>query len=68
MMFWVMTAVDLLDRPFLLGPGHGRRGPPLGPGMVRRGFPGNRLSGLAYAFWYDALRVLPSSRREPYCT
>lgn len=63
MMFWVMTMGWLLSTVlFLAGPG-----PADVLGLSARGwtavaFLGVACSGLAYVFWYDALRALPASQ------
>jgi drug/metabolite transporter (DMT)-like permease len=63
MMFWVMTAGWLFSTlPFLLGPGPADAAHLSARGWSAVAFLGIACSGLAYAFWYDALRVLPSSQ------
>lgn len=64
MMFWVMTAGWLLISAlfFLAGPGPADIGCLTVRGWAAVAFLGVCCSGLAYAFWYDALRELPSSQ------
>jgi drug/metabolite transporter (DMT)-like permease len=63
MMFWVMTVGWLLTTiPFLAGPGPvdiSRLSP---AGWSAMAFLGVACSGIAYVFWYDALRVLPAGQ------
>ncbi len=62
MLFWVMTAGWLLTSiQFLLGPGPGDVARLSARGWVAVIFLGVFCSGLAYVFWYDALRVMSSS-------
>lgn len=63
MLFWVMTAGWLLTSiQFLAGPGPGDVARLSVRGWVSVVFLGVLCSGLAYVFWYDALRLLPSSQ------
>jgi drug/metabolite transporter (DMT)-like permease len=54
---WVMTAV-----PWVLSGGLGRVGQLAPSGWTAIVFLGVLCSGLAYVFWYDALRVLPTAK------
>jgi drug/metabolite transporter (DMT)-like permease len=64
MMFWVMTAGWLLTTAlfFLLGPGPADVTHLSARGWSAVAFLGVACSGLAYVFWYDALRALSSSQ------
>jgi len=64
MMFWVMTTGWLLTSALFLltGPGPADIGRLTGRGWAAVAFLGVCCSGLAYAFWFDALRELPSSQ------
>ncbi|HEX9943245.1 MAG TPA: DMT family transporter [Thermoanaerobaculia bacterium] len=63
MMFWVMATGWLLTTIlFLTGPGFGDVVGLSARGWSAVAFLGIACSGLAYVFWYDALRVLPASQ------
>lgn len=63
MMFWVMTFGWLLASVlFLAGPGIADASRLSARGWMAVAFLGILCSGLAYVFWYDALRRLPSSQ------
>lgn len=63
MMFWVMTMGWLLSTVlFLAGPGLTDVLSLSARGWTAVAFLGIACSGLAYVFWYDALRVLPASQ------
>ena len=63
MMFWVMAAGWLLTTVlFLLGPGAADVTDLSLRGWTAVAFLGVACSGLAYVFWYDALRELPASQ------
>jgi drug/metabolite transporter (DMT)-like permease len=63
MMFWVMTMGWVLTTVlFVLGPGTADVAHLTARGWGAVAFLGIACSGLAYAFWYDALKVLPASQ------
>jgi drug/metabolite transporter (DMT)-like permease len=63
MMFWVMLTGWLLTTAlFLLGPGPADVARLSARGWGAVAFLGIACSGLAYAFWYDALSALPASQ------
>jgi drug/metabolite transporter (DMT)-like permease len=63
MMFWVMVAGWLFTTVlFLLGPGPADAVHLSARGWSAVAFLGIACSGLAYVFWYDALRELPASQ------
>ena len=63
MMFWVMTMGWLLSTLlFLAGPGPADVLHLSARGWTAVAFLGIACSGLAYVFWYDALRALPASQ------
>ena len=63
MMFWVMTLGWLLTTvPLLLGPGPADALRLSRGGWIAVTFLGVACSGIAYVFWYDALRVLPAGQ------
>ncbi len=63
MMFWVMAAGWLLTTVlFLIGPGPADVAHLSARGWTAVAFLGIACSGLAYVFWYDALRELPASQ------
>jgi drug/metabolite transporter (DMT)-like permease len=63
MMFWVMATGWLLTTIlFLLGPGPADVARLTVRGWTAAVFLGIACSGLAYVFWYDALRELPASQ------
>lgn len=67
MMFWVMAAGWLLTTVLLLtGPGPADVTHLSARGWTAVAFLGIACSGLAYVFWYDALRELPASQVGAY--
>jgi drug/metabolite transporter (DMT)-like permease len=67
MMFWVMLTGWLLATAlFLAGPGPADVARLSPRGWMAVAFLGIACSGLAYAFWYDALRALPASQVGAY--
>lgn len=63
MMFWVMATGWLLTTAlFLTGPGPADVGHLSARGWTAVAFLGIACSGLAYVFWYEALRELPASQ------
>jgi drug/metabolite transporter (DMT)-like permease len=63
MMFWVMTIGWLLTAiQLFLGPGPADALRLSTAGWVAVAFLGVACSGIAYVFWYDALRVLPAGQ------
>lgn len=63
MMFWVMTIGWLLTAiQLFLGPGPADALRLSGTGWAAVAFLGVACSGIAYVFWYDALRVLPAGQ------
>jgi drug/metabolite transporter (DMT)-like permease len=63
MMFWVMATGWLLTTVlFLLGPGPADVAGLSARGWIAVAFLGIACSGLAYVFWYDALREVPASQ------
>ncbi|HEX6904701.1 MAG TPA: DMT family transporter [Thermoanaerobaculia bacterium] len=63
MMFWVMTIGWLLTAiQLFLGPGPMDALRLSGTGWAAVAFLGIACSGIAYVFWYDALRVLPAGQ------
>ncbi|MFL6195172.1 MAG: DMT family transporter [Thermoanaerobaculia bacterium] len=67
MMLWVMLTGWLLTTVlFLAGPGPADVARLTPRGWAAVAFLGIACSGLAYAFWYDALRALPASQVGAY--
>jgi drug/metabolite transporter (DMT)-like permease len=67
MMFWVMATGWLLTTVlFLIGPGPADVARLTARGWTAVAFLGIACSGLAYVFWYDALRELPASQVGAY--
>lgn len=63
MMFYVMGLGWLLTTPLLAtGPGLGELAKLTGAGWAGLAFLGIFCSGVAYIFWYDALRAMPASQ------
>lgn len=63
MMFYVMALGWLMTWPLLLaGPGFAEIGRLSGDGWAGVLFLGVFCSGLAYIFWYDALKIIPASQ------
>lgn len=67
MMFYVMTSGWLfISVLFVLGPGLADIAHLDGPGWLGVIFLGVFCSGLAYIFWYDALKILPVAQTGAY--
>jgi drug/metabolite transporter (DMT)-like permease len=63
MMFYVITAGWILSTPLLwTGPGLSQVRALSAAGWLAVGFLGVFCSGLAYVFWYDALKAMPASQ------